>query len=167
MSRVVVQSDKWGPSLLAVILSSARVVMTVVLSCVAMSWRGLWWAMGNDELLVTYLVGRRSTVKLRRLQLVLMGCCWMSQMSGGVPGPQGYVAGQSGVGFSVLMSPFLMCVIGYSFPNEWISLVRMGSFYSIHLLSSLLCHWLVGRAGRRGFLKVVPLAGGCFLCSWK
>jgi len=27
------------------------------------------------------------------------------------------------------------------------------------LLSSLLCHWLVGRAGRRDSLNVVPLAG--------
>ena len=33
-------------------------------------------------------------------------------------GTRGYVAGQSGVGSSVLMSPFLMCVVGYSFPNE-------------------------------------------------
>ena len=32
-------------------------------------------------------------------------------MSGGVPGPRGYVAGQSGVGSSVLMSPFLMCML--------------------------------------------------------
>ena len=57
---------------------------------------------------------------------------------------------------------FDVCVAGYSFPNEWISLVRMGSFYSGRLLSSLLCHWLVGRTGRRGFLKVVPLARGVF-----
>ena len=28
--------------------------------------------------------------------------------SGGVPGPRGYVTGQSGVASSVLMSPFLM-----------------------------------------------------------
>jgi len=35
----------------------------------------------------------------------------------------------------------------------------MASFYSSHLLSSLLCHWLVGRAGRRGSLNVVLLAG--------
>jgi len=33
------------------------------------------------------------------------------QASGGVPGPRGYVAGQSGVVTSVLMSPFLMCVL--------------------------------------------------------
>jgi len=49
----------------------------------------------------------------------------------------------------------------------FISLVRMGSFYYGRLLSSLHCHWLVGRADRRGFLKVVSLAGGRFLCSWK
>jgi len=40
----------------------------------------------------------------------------------------------------------------------------MGSIYTGHLLSSLLCHWLVGRAGGRGFLGVVPLARGRFLC---
>ena len=31
-----------------------------------------------------------------------------------------------------------------------ISLIRIGSFYSGRLVSSLLCHWMVGRAGRRG-----------------
>ena len=31
--------------------------------------------------------------------------------SGGVPGPRGYVAGQSGVVFSVLMSSFLMLLL--------------------------------------------------------
>jgi len=31
--------------------------------------------------------------------------------SGSVPGSRGYVAGQSGVVSSVLMSPFLMCVL--------------------------------------------------------
>ena len=31
--------------------------------------------------------------------------------SGGVPGRRGYVTGQSGVISSVLMSPFLMCVL--------------------------------------------------------
>ena len=31
--------------------------------------------------------------------------------SGGVPNPRGYVAGQLGVVSSVLMSPFLMCVL--------------------------------------------------------
>jgi len=49
-------------------------------------------------------------VELRRLRLVLSaaaGC----PASGGVPGPGGYLAGQSGVGSSVLMSPFLMCVL--------------------------------------------------------
>jgi len=35
----------------------------------------------------------------------------------------------------------------------------MASVYSGHLLSSLLCHWLVGKAGRHGSLDVVPLAG--------
>jgi len=35
----------------------------------------------------------------------------------------------------------------------------MASFYSGRLLSSLLCHWLVGRAGWRGSLNVVPLGG--------
>ena len=65
-----------------------------------------------------------------------------------------------------LDEPFLdVCDVGDSFPNELISLVRMGSFYSGRLLSSLLWQWLVGSAGRRGFLKVVPLAGGRFLCS--
>ena len=44
-------------------------------------------------------------------------------------------------------------------------MVRIGSFHSGRLRSSLLCHWLVGRAGRRGFLKVVPLAGGPVLFS--
>ena len=41
----------------------------------------------------------------------------------------------------------------------------MVSFYSGRLLSGLLCHWLVGRVGRRGFLKVDPLAGAHFLYS--
>ena len=31
--------------------------------------------------------------------------------SGGLPGPRGYVAGQSGVVSSVLMSPFLMLLL--------------------------------------------------------
>ena len=56
-------------------------------------------------------------MELRRLQLVLSaaaGC----PASGGVPGSRGYMAGQSGMVSSVLMSPFLMCVVGYSFPNE-------------------------------------------------
>ena len=38
---------------------------------------------------VTGLIGWRNVVELRRLRLVLM--------SGGVPGPRGIVAGQSGV----------------------------------------------------------------------
>ena len=49
-------------------------------------------------------------MELRRLRLVLSaaeGC----PASGGVPGPRGYVAGQSGVVSSVLMSPFFMCVL--------------------------------------------------------
>ena len=49
-------------------------------------------------------------MELRRPQLVLSvaaGC----PASGGVPGPQGYMALQSGVISSVLMSPFLMCVL--------------------------------------------------------
>jgi len=84
--------------------------------------------------------------------------------SGGVPGPRGYVAGQSGVVSSVLMSTFLMCVFAsYPYPKERISLARMGSFYSGRLLSSLLCLWLVSRAGSRGFPQVDPLAGGRFL----
>ena len=45
--------------------------------------------------MVTGLIGRRSAVELRRLRLVLMGCCWMLRMSGGVPGPRSIVAGQS------------------------------------------------------------------------
>ena len=47
---------------------------------------------------------------LRRLRLVLSaaaGC----PASGGVSGPRGYVVGQLGVVSSVLMSPFLMCVL--------------------------------------------------------
>ena len=49
-------------------------------------------------------------MELRRLRLVLsaaVGC----PASGDVPGPRGYVAGQSGVVSSVLMSPFFMCVL--------------------------------------------------------
>jgi len=42
----------------------------------------------------------------------------------------------------------------------------MGSFCSVHLLSSLLCHWLVGRAGRRGSSHVV-CCWGPFSRSWK
>ena len=49
-------------------------------------------------------------MELMRLRLVLSaaaGC----PASGGVPGPRGYVAGQSGVVSSVLLSPFLMYVL--------------------------------------------------------
>ena len=46
-------------------------------------------AAADDEPLVTGLIGRRSAVELPRLRLVLM--------SGGVPGPRGIVARQSGV----------------------------------------------------------------------
>jgi len=49
-------------------------------------------------------------VELRRLRLVLSaaaGC----PASGGVPGPRGYVAGQSGIVSSVLLSPFLMFML--------------------------------------------------------
>jgi len=52
-----------------------------------------------------------------RLRLVLSateGC----PGSGGVPGPRDNVAGPSGVVSSDFMRPFLMCVAGYSFPNE-------------------------------------------------
>jgi hypothetical protein len=45
--------------------------------------------------------------------------------------------------------------------------VRKAYFYSCRLLSNLLCHWLVDRADGRGFLKVVLLDRGRFLCSWK
>jgi hypothetical protein len=85
-------------------------------------------------------------------------------MSDSVPSPPGYMAGQSAIGSSILMSSFLMCVLLVT-PfqmNESISLVRMGSFYSSRLLFSLLCHWLVGRAGRRGSLDVVRLLGAIF-----
>ena len=62
----------------------------------------------------------------------------------------------------------VVCVASYSFPNEWISLVRVVSFNSGRLLSSLLCHWLVGRVGRRGPLDVVCLLGAVFfVCGSK
>ena len=67
---------------------------------------------------------------------------------------------------SVLMSPFLMYVVSYSFLNELLSLVKWLLLYR-SLLVSLLCHWLVGRADRCGFQKVVPLVRGRFLCLWK
>ena len=50
-------------------------------------------------LLVTGLIGRRSAVELRRLRLVVM--------SGGVPGPRGIVAGQSGVDHCLDAAVFL------------------------------------------------------------
>jgi len=59
-----------------------------------------------------------------------------ARMSGGVPGLLGYVAGQSGVGSSVLMSPFLMCVVGYSFLNELPFAGQMASFYTGHSSSA-------------------------------
>ena len=49
--------------------------------------------MSNDEPLATRLVGRKSAVELR-LRLVLLQDAWMS---GGVAGPRGYMAGQSGL----------------------------------------------------------------------
>jgi len=55
----------------------------------------IWRSTVNDELLVTGLIGRRSAVELLQLRLVLM--------SGGVPGPRGIMAGQSGVDHTVLM----------------------------------------------------------------
>jgi len=51
---------------------------------------------------VTGLIGWRSVVELRRLRLVLM--------SGGVPGPRGIVAGQSGVDHC-LDAFLLMCLL--------------------------------------------------------
>ena len=42
-----------------------------------------------------------------------------------------------------------------------------GLFLFRPLLASLLCHWLVDRVNGLGFLKVVSLAGGRFICSWK
>jgi len=56
-------------------------------------------AVADDGPLVTGLIGRRSAVELRRLRLVLM--------SGGVPGPQGIVAGQSGVDHCLDAAVFL------------------------------------------------------------
>jgi hypothetical protein len=56
-------------------------------------------------------------VELRRLRLVLSAAA-VCPASGGVPGPRGYVAGQSGVVSSVLMSPFVMCVYCRLFPSE-------------------------------------------------
>jgi hypothetical protein len=47
-------------------------------------------------------------------------------MSGGVSGPLGYVAGPS-----VLMSPFLMCVVCYSFLNELPFAGQMASFIQV------------------------------------
>ena len=47
-----------------------------------------------DEPLATRLVGRRSAVEFRWLRLVLLQD---AGMSGGVPGPLGYVAGHSGL----------------------------------------------------------------------
>ena len=44
-------------------------------------------------------------MELRRLQAVLSAAA-ECLASGGVPGPEGYVAGQSGVVSSVFMSPF-------------------------------------------------------------
>jgi len=69
-------------------------------------------------------------VELSSLRLVLSavaGC----PASGGVPGPRGYVAGQSGIVSSVLMSPFLMCVAGYSFPNELLFAGQMAYFIQV------------------------------------
>jgi len=51
--------------------------------------------------------------------------------SGDVPSPRGYVAGLSGVVSSVLMSPFLMCVASYAFPNELLFAGLMASFIQV------------------------------------
>ena len=51
--------------------------------------------------------------------------------SGGVPGPRCYVAGQLGSVSSVLMSPFLMFVAGYSFLNELLFAGQMASFIQV------------------------------------
>jgi len=56
-------------------------------------------AAADDEPLLTGLIGRRSAVDLRRLRMVLM--------SGGVPGPRGIVAGQSGVDHCLDVAVFL------------------------------------------------------------
>ena len=73
----------------------------------------LWMSVVNDEPLVTRLIGRRSTVELRRLRLVLMGCCWMPQMSGGLPGPRDILARQSCL--LSCQASFSVCCC-YSFP---------------------------------------------------
>jgi len=70
-------------------------------------------------------------VELRSPQQVLsavVGCPAM----GGVSGPRGYVAGHSGVVSSVLISPFLMCVAGYSFQNELLSAGLKASFIQVN-----------------------------------
>jgi len=52
------------------------------------------------------------------------------------------------------------------FPNKLPLAGRMGSIYFGRLLSILLCHWLVGRSGRRGLLDVVHLLGTVsFVCG--
>ena len=67
---------------------------------------------------------------------------------GGVPSPRDNEAGQSDVVSSVLMSPFLMCLLLMQALIEF----RMETWpflYRLHAVD-LPCHWLVGRFGRCG-----------------
>jgi len=72
-------------------------------------------------------------VELRKLRLVLSAAA-VCPASGGVPGPRGYVAGQSGVVSSVLMSPFLMCVLP-------VTPFRMNEFRSNQAKTSQSVNW--------------------------
>ena len=83
-------------------------------------------------------------------------------MSSGVPSPRGIVARQSCL--LSCQASFSVCCWQLLLSDELLLVGQMDSFYAGCLLSSLLCHWLVGRAGRRGLLGVVPLPGGRFLC---
>jgi len=105
----------------------------------------LWMSVVNDEPLVTRLIGRRSTVELRRLRLVLMGCCWMPQMSGGLPGPRDILARQSCL--LSCQASFSVCCC-YSFPMNSFSLVRWVPFIQVACWS--VCSatgWLVELVG--------------------
>ena len=91
-------------------------------------------------------------------------------MSGGVPGARGIASLAVGSLVSCLdvFQSFLLDVLWTvtSFPMICFWLVWIGSFYFGRMLSSLLCHWLVGRGGRRGSLDVVHFLGDVsFVCG--
>jgi len=97
MSKVVINSDMWNRSLLAIIFLSA------------VQW---CWLRSRAALPCSEEASGRPRAMMNHWQrgwlaAAAAGC----PASGDVPVPRGYVARQSGVVSSVFISPFLICVL--------------------------------------------------------